>query len=92
MDPVPEVSETCGLALSRIAHARVVATAPKPSCKDSQFLSIDPAYPFEKKSLELLESFLLNEDLELCHRYRAMFALRDMNTSESVKALCRGKL
>ena len=45
----------------------------------SDFASIDPAPPLEKnQSIESLEKTLLDTNLPLFLRYRAMFSLRDL--------------
>lgn len=50
----------------------------------SDFTSIDPAPPLpqssEKPSIEKLKETLLDTSLPLFHRYRAMFALRDLSS------------
>jgi deoxyhypusine monooxygenase len=67
----------------------------------SDFASIDPAPPLpqeaEQPSIEELEKTLLDTKLPLFHRYRAMFALRDLSSPPdaptavpAVQALAKG--
>ena len=55
------------------------------------FASVDPA-PAETRviTIEELTAQLLDQDVPLYDRYKAMFALRNMNTSESALALAKG--
>lgn len=48
---------------------------------------MDPAPPCEIKDIEELKSLLINEDISLFDRYRAMFALRNLQTKEATEAL-----
>lgn len=50
---------------------------------NSVFCSIDPAPPKEEKSIEELKKTLCNKELSIFKRYRALFALRNINTKES---------
>lgn len=55
------------------------------------FDSVDPAPPFRKpKTVEQLRACLLNQELPLFKRYRAMFALRNENSEPAVQALVAG--
>ena len=94
------IRETCELAIQRIEQCekdgeRNVATG--------GFGSIDPAV-FEASSVnddmgssgdgaedvDPLQKRLIDESLPLYDRYVAMFKLRNINTSKSVHALCKG--
>lgn len=44
----------------------------------------------EEKSLNELREILLNSNLSLFERYRAMFSLRDKGTDESAQVLLEG--
>jgi len=56
----------------------------------SEFGSVDPA-PAEKESnVTKLMASLVDEEIEMFHRMRAVFALRNIRTDESALALCRG--
>lgn len=96
-DEAVAVRETCEIALSLIrdqskgesdgaGQNRSMASA-----NDLVFGSVDPA-PAERvrKSIAQLEEQLLDTTLDLYHRYKAMFALRNRGSEEAVLALCRG--
>nr|NVI76152.1 nero [Cucujiformia] len=87
-DPTVEVAETCEIALDRIKWLS--------SSKDEEnqitpsvYTSVDPAPPSLNKDVSQLESILTDEKATLFERYRAMFALRNLHTPESVAALGR---
>lgn len=84
---VPEIAETCQLAVERIEW---LMQNDFENQADSRFCSVDPAPPIEQKSLEDLNEILLNEELTLFERYRAMFALRNRGEEAEVKVLSRG--
>ncbi|XP_002742461.2 deoxyhypusine hydroxylase-like [Saccoglossus kowalevskii] len=85
-DPVIEIAETCQLALARInwlntnKHIQV----------ENPYKSVDPAPASDDDNVESLKSTLLDESLPLFDRYRAMFALRNKTSEESVLALAEG--
>ncbi|XP_068089986.1 deoxyhypusine hydroxylase [Hyperolius riggenbachi] len=85
-DPVVEVAETCQLAIRRIEwlqeHSQV--------SDDSPYFSVDPAPPSREKDIPSLRAALMNENLPLFERYRAMFALRNIGGKEAVLALADG--
>ena len=54
------------------------------------YKSVDPAPSTSKMEVEDLEKILLDETLPLFQRYRAMFSLRNIGTTEAVKALAKG--
>lgn len=84
-DPSPLVSETCQIAIAKINYS------PKESTPSSKFDSIDPA-PALSSSIPIptLREILLDTSIPLFERYRAMFALRNIGSSEAVLALCDG--
>ncbi|CAG5120013.1 unnamed protein product [Candidula unifasciata] len=88
-DPVVEVAETCELALGRLKwladNAKVETDLP-----GNPYLSVDPTPPAKIAPVEELRQALLDETLSLFQRYRAMFTLRNMSTTESVLALADG--
>jgi deoxyhypusine monooxygenase len=88
-DPVIAVAETCQLALSRI---RWLAESVQSENKlpENPYGSVDPAPASHKTDVTVLKRMLLDENINLFDRYRVMFALRNLNTSESVLALCEG--
>ncbi|XP_022198104.1 deoxyhypusine hydroxylase [Nilaparvata lugens] len=85
-DPTIEVAETCQLALARLGWLK------NNSCtgKKSIYYSVDPAPPSEEKDVESLKNMLLDDRATLFDRYKAMFALRDLKTENSINALSEG--
>jgi deoxyhypusine monooxygenase len=57
---------------------------------ENPYASVDPAPPSQETDVTVLKQMLLDEDLNLFDRYRAMFTLRNLNTPESVLALGEG--
>lgn len=84
-DPVPEVSETCKLAVDRLNW---LAEGGKEG--SSEFSSVDPAPPLAEQNILKLKEILLDESLPMFERYRAMFSLRNKGDDESVKTLAMG--
>lgn len=81
-----EVRETCELAVARIEFLEKNDVG-----RSAKFYSVDPAPPLtEKLDVSALKKVLLNEELPLFERYRAMFALRDIGDTEAVLALAEG--
>ncbi|KAH8696103.1 HEAT repeat protein [Talaromyces proteolyticus] len=78
---VDVVRETCDIAVERILW-EASRESKQEKLKPSDFASIDPAPPLPQSTKEIsipeLESILLNIELPLFQRYRAMFALRDL--------------
>ncbi len=90
-NPLPEISETCQIAVDLINWRVEQKLSPDHEPISSKnFLSIDPAPASNIKSIKELEFDLMNAKSSLFHRYRAMFALRDLNTDDSALALTRG--
>lgn len=52
---------------------------------------MDPAPPSGEKDVTALRASLLDENASMFDRYRAMFALRNLASKESVEALAEGK-
>lgn len=73
------VRETCEIAADRIQWAQ---SSEQEKLKQSDFASIDPAPPLptssDAPSIPKLQHTLLDTQQSLFHRYRAMFALRDL--------------
>jgi deoxyhypusine monooxygenase len=84
-DPVPEVAETCQIAVDRIKW--VMEQKDRPA---SNYLSVDPAPPHPSKSIQELRKNYLDTNLSMFHRYRALFALREIGTAEAVEVMCEG--
>lgn len=88
-DPQVEVAETCQLALHRIQWLHT-NKEDQEKLPQNPYSSVDPAPPSQEKNVEQLKDILLNEQLELFQRYRAMFSLRNIGSKESVLALAEG--
>jgi len=87
--PAPEIRETCVIAIDLITWKQ--GEEARQTEKSRYFLSEDPAPAVaEKSTVAELEKTLLDPALSLFHRYRAMFALRNMNSDASSLALCSG--
>uniref|UniRef100_A0A0A9XGK2 Deoxyhypusine hydroxylase n=1 Tax=Lygus hesperus TaxID=30085 RepID=A0A0A9XGK2_LYGHE len=86
-DPEAPVAETCELAIQRIEWLSKRETASQNSIYDS----VDPA-PSEEEisSIDDLVSVLLDEKKSLFERYKALFSLRNINTTESILGLTKG--
>ncbi|KAG7189410.1 hypothetical protein KM043_017115 [Ampulex compressa] len=87
-DSVSEVAETCQLALGRLNWLKSKNVSK--DLEKSPYMSVDPAPPAENADVESLRRCLLDETASMFDRYRAMFSLRNLNTSESILALCDG--
>mmetsp|Transcript_17855 Transcript_17855/g.30799 ORF Transcript_17855/g.30799 Transcript_17855/m.30799 type:complete len:302 (+) Transcript_17855:79-984(+) len=84
-DPVPEVAETCQIAVRKIEMEQDGLTKNGPSSE--VFQSIDPAPPVSAMPLPELKRILLDRTASLYDRYRALFALRNRNDEEAVLAI-----
>ncbi|CAH1402561.1 unnamed protein product [Nezara viridula] len=84
-DPAPEVSETCQLAIQRIEWF-----SKNNDRKKSVYNTVDPTPSLDLSDVKSLKEILLNDEIDLFDRYKAMFALRDINSPESILALCEG--
>jgi deoxyhypusine monooxygenase len=84
-DSVPEVAETCSLAIDTIKYKLKHKGSKAPF--ESAHMSIDPAPPSAKRSVEDLKQRLMNTSFSMFKRYRAMFALRELGTAEAAMAL-----
>ncbi len=85
-DQAPEVAETCQIAVAKLEWQE----KNKSFFHASKYMSVDPAPPFQGKSIPELESILLDTSQSLFERYRAMFALRENGSDEAVIALAKG--
>ncbi|XP_026317532.1 deoxyhypusine hydroxylase [Hyposmocoma kahamanoa] len=86
-DPAIEVAETCQIALERLNW---VANDVKEDLSKSLYTSVDPAPPSVENDIQQLSKILMDENIPLFDRYRAMFSLRNLGTTESVIALGEG--
>jgi deoxyhypusine monooxygenase len=73
--------ETCYLSIESIKQGQV---------PNKIYKSIDPAPALDEQRLFELEKMLLDQELGLFKRYRAMFSLRDIGTDEAVAVLEKG--
>ncbi|XP_012232162.1 deoxyhypusine hydroxylase [Linepithema humile] len=87
-DSVPEVAETCELALDRLRWLK--STNNTESLPKNPYSSVDPAPPVKITDVSALKEILLDESKSLFDRYRAMFTLRNLRTKESILALTEG--
>lgn len=87
-DPIPEVAETCELALNRLRWLESNNDAK--GLQKNLYSTIDPAPPAEETDVSVLKDILLDESKSLFDRYRAMFSLRNLGTTESTLALTEG--
>ena len=70
------VIDTCKLAVARLEWIQGQKKVEEGSLSTNPYASTDPAPPATENDSVSLKKDLLNEDLELFKRYRAMFALR----------------
>jgi len=90
-DVSPEVKDTCELAVARIEwlHGEDFK-AENPVLSSNPYNSVDPAPPALERDTAILLNNLLDENLSLFERYRAMFALRNKGDDKSITALAKG--
>ncbi|CAG2181147.1 unnamed protein product, partial [Oppiella nova] len=90
-DSNKSVSETCSLAIQRIEY---LSDETKERVMDTSvpFKSVDPvpAVRCDETDIGKLEALLTDANNDLFSRYRAMFALRNLNTDASARALANG--
>eukprot|EP01100_Stratorugosa_tubuloviscum_P014853 TRINITY_DN818_c0_g1_i1.p1 TRINITY_DN818_c0_g1~~TRINITY_DN818_c0_g1_i1.p1 ORF type:complete len:318 (+),score=168.79 TRINITY_DN818_c0_g1_i1:78-1031(+) len=93
-DTQPEVAETCILAIDRILWKQKQLEKNKNQNEienKDQFSSVDPAPPSKKNyTISQLKQKLLDPNLSLFKRYRAMFTLRNIGTEQAIDALVEG--
>lgn len=85
-----QVAETCQLAVKRINW--LMNDGKNKALPKGMYLSVDPAPPDEEVNVEAMRNRLLNEDLSLFERYRAMFSLRNTGGKDAVLALAEGEI
>lgn len=86
-DPTTEVAETCQLAIKRIEWSN---SHPQIKGNKSMYCTVDPTPSATCSNVNELKKTLLDDDEDLYERYKAMFALRDINSNDSILALCEG--
>uniref|UniRef100_A0A6B2LC13 Deoxyhypusine hydroxylase n=1 Tax=Arcella intermedia TaxID=1963864 RepID=A0A6B2LC13_9EUKA len=85
---IPEIRDTCQIAVNLIEWKNVNKDDADANASHPVFLSVDPAPPLnESENVQNLGKVLLNTDLPLFERYRALFALRNVGTPEAIKFL-----
>ncbi|CAF3684145.1 unnamed protein product [Rotaria sordida] len=90
-NPRAEISETCQIALDRLAWLRNMASNELFSNSiEKTYLTIDPAPALTLTTIDELTKILLDENRSLFERYRALFALRNIGSDEAVLAICEG--
>ena len=87
----PEIAETCQISRDMIRW-RMAAAPSEKELEICKYRSVDPAPPFkpDSHSLEELAKILVDQDLPLFDRYRAMFSLRNLDNDDSCSALLQG--
>jgi deoxyhypusine monooxygenase len=97
--PAREISETCQIAIDLINWKASQTASDGERTRGGTsgiYLSHDPAPPTEvvgannKEAIESLRAKLMDSNASLFNRYRAMFALRNMNSDSSAMALVDG--
>ena len=87
-DPHQEVAETCRIAIDKLNWQ---TTAGKEGFVDNNpYASVDPAPPISGGDIIKWSQDLIDSDLPLFTRYRAMFALRNVGGVRAVEALVKG--
>lgn len=87
-DPAVEVAETCQIALQRLKW--IEDKSSKKDLSQSRYASVDPAPPSEELNVGKLKEIMMDENKLLFDRYRAMFSLRNLGTTDSINALGDG--
>lgn len=91
MDPSQAVRETCEIALGLIRQPEQTEEPIVEVAGELEFGSVDPAPALKtSKTIAQLQSQLMDLSLDLYHRYKAMFALRNRGSEDAVLALCTG--
>lgn len=95
--PAPEIYETCQIAIDLINWKKTSENVRKENShggSSGDYLSVDPAPPVagatKEASVEELQAKLMDTKASLFNRYRAMFALRNINSDASAMALVTG--
>jgi deoxyhypusine monooxygenase len=84
-DSIPEVSDTCKMAIDRLNWLAEGGKDDK-----NLFTSVDPAPPLMETDTKALKMILLDETLPMFERYRAMFSLRNNGDDASIQVLALG--
>jgi len=84
------VIDTCKLAVARLEWVQGQQKVEEGTLSTNPYASTDPAPPATESDPDSLKVTLLNDDLDLFKRYRAMFALRNMGDDKSIEVLAEG--
>ena len=91
-DPVPEVADTCQLAVARMEYMRSdLAKTEANILSKNPYNSVDPAPPHTETQVGTLKKILMDQEKTLFERYRAMFSLRNDGSKESILAIADSK-
>uniref|UniRef100_W8CCX1 Deoxyhypusine hydroxylase n=1 Tax=Ceratitis capitata TaxID=7213 RepID=W8CCX1_CERCA len=86
-DSVIEVAETCTIALERVHWLQ----SGQKVDDNNPYASVDPSPPAPgNKNVDDLKAIYLDVNQSLFERYRAMFSLRNLRTTESILAIAEG--
>jgi len=83
------VVDTCKLAVERLEWLQK-NQGDSENLSINPYASTDPAPPSSEENPEVLKNTLLDEDISLFKRYRAMFSLRNKGDAASILALAEG--
>merc|ERR1711881_245943 len=83
------VIDTCKLAVERLEWLQK-NQGDSENLSINPYVSTDPAPPSTEENPEVLKNTLLDENISLFKRYRAMFSLRNKGDSASILALAEG--
>ncbi len=86
-DPYQEVAETCQIAIDKL---KWLIENDEHLIDNNPYCSIDPAPPTNNGDLIKWAGDLINPNLSLFTRYRAMFAIRNIGGVDAVQALVKG--
>lgn len=89
-DPVPEVADTCELAVARMEYMKSDLSKTEKLSKNP-YNSVDPAPPHTETDVKKLREILMDKERTLFERYRAMFSLRNEGSKESIVAIAESK-
>lgn len=84
-DSISELSETCELAIYRLTYLAKGGEEPT-----NVYNTVDPVPPSKETNMDALKNIYLDNNKSIMDRYQAMFALRDLNSSESIGILTKG--
>jgi len=82
---VREIKDTCAIAISLLDWKKQNADKKDANADHPIYHSVDPAPPAEPKTVAELKTQLLDHNLSLFERYKAMFALRNDSSKEAIE-------